>query len=270
MCKLISTLILICRLHTARNAQGISVRTQEIYLLVALSRYTDLLTVFYSLYNSIMKVVYIALHALVILLIRCNHQISSTYDQQQDNFNHWKFIVLPCAVLGSITFYFRGWEIRHFYDIQGLLWTFSILLESVAILPQLRLLRRYRVVENLTGNYVFFMGLHRIFYIGNWIYRAHHEEQYRHNLLLYSCAALQSLLYVDFIYCWVTSKIRGHELSYGGEGDVEYYDCDVSELRNYENSTSLIDNSDIRVRGKTESSGDKDTKASLSDIMPVV
>jgi hypothetical protein len=126
------------------------------------------------------------------------------------------------------------------------------------------------VVENLTGNYVFFMGLHRIFYIANWIYRAHHEEWFRHNLLVYSCAVLQSLLYVDFIYCWVTSKIRGHELSYGGEGDDEYYDCDVNELRNYENSTSLIDISDIRIRGKIESSADKDTEATFWNVMPVV
>ncbi len=77
---------------------------------------------------------------------------------------------------------------------------------------------------------------------------AHHKEQYCHYLLVYSCTALQSLLYIDSIDCWVTSKIRGHKLSYNGEGDIEYYDCDVSELQNYENSTLLIDNSDPNSR----------------------
>lgn len=50
-----------------------------------------------------------------------------------------------------------------------LLWTFSIYLEAVAILPQLIVLQRYSVVENLTGHYVFFLGAYRGLYILNWV-----------------------------------------------------------------------------------------------------
>ena len=39
-----------------------------------------------------------------------------------------------------------------------LLWTFSIYLEAVAILPQLVLLQRTQNIDNLTGNYVFLLG----------------------------------------------------------------------------------------------------------------
>lgn len=52
---------------------------------------------------------------------------------------------------------------------QQLLWTFSIYLEAVAILPQLIVLQRYSVVENLTGHYVFFLGAYRGLYILNWV-----------------------------------------------------------------------------------------------------
>lgn len=38
------------------------------------------------------------------------------------------------------------------------MWTFSIYLEAVAILPQLVLLQRTRNVDNLTGQYVFLLG----------------------------------------------------------------------------------------------------------------
>lgn len=49
------------------------------------------------------------------------------------------------------------------------LWTFSIYLEAVAILPQLIVLQRYREVENLTGHYIFFLGAYRALYILNWV-----------------------------------------------------------------------------------------------------
>ena len=38
------------------------------------------------------------------------------------------------------------------------LWTFSIYLEAVAILPQLVLVQRTQNIDNLTGNYVFLLG----------------------------------------------------------------------------------------------------------------
>jgi hypothetical protein len=79
-------------------------------------------------------------------------------------------------------------------------WTFSIMLESIAILPQLTVLRKYRLVENLTGKFMFFLGLYRFFYGLNWIVRAKTEMFFRHHPLVYLCGTLQMLLYVDFYY----------------------------------------------------------------------
>lgn len=38
------------------------------------------------------------------------------------------------------------------------LWTFSLYLEAVAILPQLVLLQRTQNIDNLTGNYILLLG----------------------------------------------------------------------------------------------------------------
>ena len=255
LCKLVAIIILFRRLRKSKNAQGISCRTQELYLLVSVTRYTDLLTTFYGFYNSFFKVFYIAAYSTTVCIIRRSEQISASYDRMQDNFPSWKCLVLPCAVLATLTHLIsgEGSGVDPLRNIQELLWMFSIYLESVAILPQLSLLRRYRVVENLTANYVFFMGLYRALYIANWVYRAYHQRGYRHHYVVYACGVLQTLLFVDFFYHWLVSKMRGGELRYGDEGDIEY-DCDVNEMRTCENSTALLENSDIRTRGS--SSGD--------------
>ena len=178
---------------------GVSLKTQELFLLVFVTRYLDLLTRFISLYNSVMKILYIGSTAAIVHMIRYREPYRSTYDKMQDSFR-LEFAIVPCAVLALITNLIRGFGIievrlnmsRHdmtyiqekkgssmmtdasicFSTIQ-LLWTFSIYLEAVAILPQLIVLQRYSSVENLTGHYIFFMGAYRGLYILNWVSDLH-------------------------------------------------------------------------------------------------
>jgi ER lumen protein retaining receptor len=182
------------------------VRTHELFLLVFVTRYLDLFTTFYSIYNSCMKILYICTTALVIYTIKIKEPIASTYDKAQDSFLHWKFAVAPAFVVSLITVLVQNGVAINPMD---LLWTFSIYLESIAILPQLIVLQRYREVENLTGNYVFFMGAYRFLYILNWVYRSYHEPYYQHHFVVYFCGVLQTLLYVDFFYYYVKSKAKG-------------------------------------------------------------
>ena len=220
LCKLVAIIVLFRRLRKSKNAQGISCRTQELFLLVSVTRYTDLLQTFYSLYNSFFKLFYIAAYSVMVCMIRRNEQISASYDRMQDNFPSWKCLVLPCAVLATLTHLIsgEGSGLDVFKNIQELLWMFSIYLESVAILPQLIVLQRFREVENLTGNYIFFMGAYRALYIVNWIYRAYYEPGYRHHYVVYFCGVLQTALYVDFFYYYIVSKRRGGRFSLPTQG----------------------------------------------------
>jgi len=210
MSHVFSIIVLLLRLRVVKNAAGISCRSHELFLMVFVTRYLDLFTTYYSLYNSCMKVLYIATTSLVIYTIRYKEPIASTYDRAQDSFLHWKFAVAPAGIVALITHLFQtSFKI----EVIDLLWTFSIYLESIAILPQLIVLQRYREVENLTGNYVFFMGSYRFLYILNWIYRSYHEKHYHHHFVVYFCGVLQTLLYADFFYYYVKSKAKGGKFS---------------------------------------------------------
>lgn len=261
-CHALSIIILLRRLITARNAQGISLRSEELRFLVFATRYTDLFTNYYSLYNSVMKMVYLSSSLGIIYAICYKRPICETYDKEQDTFPHVKFAIVPCGVLALLTYVLGGWHQFNpdSYYLQELLWMFSIYLEAVAILPQLVLLRRYRIVENLTGNYIMLRGLYRFLYIINWVYRAYYEPGYQHRYIVYACGVLQTALYIEFFYYWVISKKERRELSYGEEGDTEYYDCDVNELRNAENAAPLIDNNNLRMRVTVDAPDEEDVE----------
>lgn len=210
MSHVFSIIVLLLRLRVVKNAHGISVKTHELFLIVFVTRYLDLFTTFYSLYNSVMKILYIAATAMIIYTIRFTQPFKSSYDKAQDSFLHYKFAVVPCAIIALLTHLIQHKGIGKPID---LLWLFSIYLESISILPQLIVLQRYREVENLTGNYVFFMGAYRFLYILNWIYRSYHEALYQHHFVVYFCGVLQTLLYVDFFYYYIKSKAKGSKFT---------------------------------------------------------
>ena len=57
----------------------------------------------------------------------------------------------PCSCACMVGLQLTSWHGQ-------VLWTFSIYLEAVAIIPQLVLLQRTQNIDNLTGNYVFLLG----------------------------------------------------------------------------------------------------------------
>mmetsp|Transcript_16449 Transcript_16449/g.50369 ORF Transcript_16449/g.50369 Transcript_16449/m.50369 type:complete len:199 (-) Transcript_16449:474-1070(-) len=172
MSHVFSIIVLLLRLRVAKNANGISLKTQELFLIVFVSRYIDLFTRFYSLYNTFMKIAYICSTATIVYMIRKTEPLKSTYDKTQDSFKHLEFAVAPSFGLACV------WNLfgPHRFDIMEILWDFSIILESITIIPQLITLQRYREVENLTSDYIFFLGLYRGMYLLNWIYRSYYEH----------------------------------------------------------------------------------------------
>ena len=200
----ISIFILLLRLVAKRQANGISLKTQELFLVVFVCRYLDLFTTYYSLYNSVMKILYIVSTGYIVYMIRCKDTFRTSYDHSHDSFLHIKFGVVPMACLAVLTML-----VRQSFDIIEVLWTFSIYLEAIAIIPQLIVLQRFREVENLDGHYIFFLGAYRGLYILNWIYRSYYEQYYHHNWIVYIAGAIQTMLYADFFYYYIISKKTG-------------------------------------------------------------
>lgn len=181
------------------------------YLIVFLTRYLDLFTTFYSLYNSMMKVTYILCTASIIFIIRYSDSPSSssssttTTTNIEDSFQHWLYLLLPSIFIALIIRVVSG---DYFDDWTEYLWTFSIVLESVAMVPQLVMFKSSRSIKGNRNKDakeeilypIFLLGIYRALYIGNWIYRAHTERHYRHHYLVYICGIIQVFLYSQFFH----------------------------------------------------------------------
>eukprot|EP00403_Amphidinium_massartii_P014757 CAMPEP_0178415028 /NCGR_PEP_ID=MMETSP0689_2-20121128/23340_1 /TAXON_ID=160604 /ORGANISM="Amphidinium massartii, Strain CS-259" /LENGTH=119 /DNA_ID=CAMNT_0020036335 /DNA_START=257 /DNA_END=613 /DNA_ORIENTATION=- len=117
-----------------------------------------------------MKSLFIISTFYLVYIMRHQPPVATTYDREKDSFQYELFLLPPCAVLGFAT--------AHEWTIPEIMWTQSIWLESVAIIPQLQLLQRLRDVENLTSNFVGAMGAYRVLYIMNWVYRYLEDGHY--------------------------------------------------------------------------------------------
>ncbi|GFR53024.1 hypothetical protein Agub_g15716 [Astrephomene gubernaculifera] len=203
MTHLLSIIVLLLKINATRSCRGVSLKTQELYALVFVCRYLDLFTNFISMYNTVMKVIFLASTFTIIYWMRFHKVIRVTYDREQDTFRY-QFLVLPCAVLALV--------LNNEFTVMEVLWTFSIYLEAVAILPQLVLLQRTNNIDNLTGNYVFLLGSYRALYILNWIYRFLTEPNYRQYLVWVS-GIVQTIIYIDFFYYYIKSWRNNEKLS---------------------------------------------------------
>ncbi|XP_058095499.1 ER lumen protein-retaining receptor A-like [Magnolia sinica] len=202
MTHLLSILVLLLKIYATKSCSGISLKTQELYALVFIARYLDLLTDFISLYNTVMKVVFIASSVSIVWCMRVHHVVRRSYDRDQDTFRHY-FLIAGSFVLALL--------VHERFTLREIFWAFSIYLESVAILPQLVLLQRSRNVDNLTGQYVLFLGAYRALYILNWIYRYFTENHYI-RWITWVAGLLQTALYADFFYYYFISWKNNEKL----------------------------------------------------------
>jgi len=67
---LLSFVIIIYHIIKSKSCAGVSLKTQEIYLIVFCARYMDLFMYFISLYNTTMKIAFISSTVLIIYLMR--------------------------------------------------------------------------------------------------------------------------------------------------------------------------------------------------------
>jgi len=85
-----------------------------------------------------------------------------THDPAIDTFRV-DYLIGPCLIL-ALFFNYQ-------FTFVEVCWSFSIFLESVAILPQLSMLQRTGEAETITMYYLATLGMYRAFYIPNWIYK---------------------------------------------------------------------------------------------------
>lgn len=99
---LASILLLIYQMRATRSCSGISFKSQLLYAIVYCTRYLDLFFSFVSLYNTTMKLVFIAAQLYIIYLIRVKYR--PTNDMQIDTFR-LEYLVGGSALLSLIATY---------------------------------------------------------------------------------------------------------------------------------------------------------------------
>ncbi|CAL8301998.1 unnamed protein product [Merluccius merluccius] len=192
----VAILLLVLKIWRSRSCAGISGKSQVLFAVVFTSRYLDLFTVYISAYNTIMKVVFLSLSYATVYLIYVRFRSTST--SEQDTFRV-EFLLIPVVGLSFLENYaFTPLEI---------LWTFSIFLEAVAIMPQLFLITNTGEAESITTHYLFFLGLYRALYLANWVWR-YHTEGFFDQIAVVS-GVVQTFFYCDFFYLYITRVLRG-------------------------------------------------------------
>ena len=216
---LLAIVLLLMKIWKTRSCAGISGKSQILFLVVFVTRYLDLLTSFISLYNTVMKIFFIGSAAGTVYLMyhkfkvcrnliinvdfkfSCYSFIQATYDGNHDTFRI-EFLLGPCLLLGLI--------INHEFSVMEILWTFSIYLESVAILPQLFMVSKTGEAETITSHYLFALGSYRALYIFNWIWRYYYDGFFDIIAIIAGC--IQTILYCDFFYLYITKVLKGKKL----------------------------------------------------------
>merc|ERR1712178_426268 len=199
MLHVVSFCIILLRMLQLKTCSGLSLKTQILYAVVFTCRYLDLFTNFYSMYNTVLKIVFLSCTYYIIYLVLQDPQIKTTYDVDKKDSFKIQYLIVPSAILAFLTA--MDWSVLE------LLWTASIYLESVAILPQLFMLQPTGECEALNSHYIFTLGGYRALYLLNWVYRYFTEEGYYYQagvFIVWFSGAVQTLLYVDFFYYYAT------------------------------------------------------------------
>eukprot|EP00090_Calanus_glacialis_P046793 TRINITY_DN935_c0_g1_i1.p1 TRINITY_DN935_c0_g1~~TRINITY_DN935_c0_g1_i1.p1 ORF type:complete len:213 (-),score=38.65 TRINITY_DN935_c0_g1_i1:225-863(-) len=196
---LLAIIILLLKIWKTRSCAGISGKSQVLFLIVFVSRYLDLVTNFVSVYNTTMKMFFIASAAGTVYLMFI--KFKATYDGNHDTFRI-EFLLGPIAILALV--------LNHEFSVMEILWTFSIYLESVAILPQLFMVSKTGEAESITSHYLFALGSYRGLYILNWIFRYYGEGFY--DIIAIVAGCVQTILYCDFFYLYITKVLKGKKL----------------------------------------------------------
>jgi ER lumen protein retaining receptor len=141
-----------------------------------------------------MKIFFIGSTAFIIYLMRYRKPFCTTYDSLGDQFPHLT-VLLPSAFVCTLIVQ-TGWEPFDF------MWSYSLWLEALAFIPQIIMLNKIRIIENLTSHYVAMLGAYRLFYILNWVYRYQTE-----NFLCWTqvlAGVVQTALYANFFLRFMT------------------------------------------------------------------
>ncbi|XP_001604387.1 ER lumen protein-retaining receptor [Nasonia vitripennis] len=183
---MLTVLSLLLKIWCTQNCSGISAKSQFLLVLVYTTRYLDLYTTFISKYNTVMKVLYLVIGYCTLLSMYAFFR--KTYERKYDSFRI-ELLLIPCMVIAIL--------INYNLTAIEVLWTFSIHLEAVAMVPQFVFVSKARRIHKHVLYYVLSLATYKCLYIIHWVYRYYQEAHY--DKFSVAGGIIQFVLYVDFL-----------------------------------------------------------------------
>lgn len=136
------------------------------------------------------------------------------YARTREKEKAWKlatYILVFSAAAGPIlSVMYWIWYLKKSTNLSEIFWAFSIVLESLCVVPQLLLLRQTSVPTVIDSYYLVTLGSYRAFYILNWIWRSAHSDW--PDAISVVFGIVQTAFYIDFAWVYYTRqrvKLRG-------------------------------------------------------------
>lgn len=106
---LLSFVIILYKLLKQKNCKGVSLKTQEIYLVVFCCRYLDLFMYYINLYNTTMKIAFLSATSLIVFLMRFKKPI---YQVTTNKLIEFRLIIVRTMMSQYfIAFFSHFWQV---------------------------------------------------------------------------------------------------------------------------------------------------------------
>jgi len=208
---------LLIKVERAKSVAGISSKTVHLYAAVLFLRLGS--TCLYSGYlpvdssgDFLYQLLDIVSLFLVLQLIKCmDITYPKTYQDSEDTMEVSRMAI--CAIVFAICIH-GNLNDSFIFDS---MWTMSMNLDTVAMLPQLWMVTKLGEVESLTSHFVALLIASRACSFAFWFYGYKELRDDRHGrnsinvagLQLLAAHALQLLLSLDFLFYYVKARIKG-------------------------------------------------------------
>jgi hypothetical protein len=212
--------LLFAKVQKERSVAGISAKTLQLYVLVFVFRLT----------STCMRDGYLPLDrtgdwvfqaadgvSLVMALVVLRRVLVVNRDSYQEEYDTMPLLKMipPCITLAVAL---HGDLNNHFY--LDTVWTISMNLDTIAMLPQLWMLTKIGgVVEGLTSHFVAALAFSRACAFAFWFYGyaeiGPQDDETHVNFAGYqliTCHALQVLMSLDFLYYYLKARMKGERM----------------------------------------------------------
>lgn len=171
----LSFLVLLYKFLKTKSAAGVSGKMLTLYAISFYLQYNDFIIRSGSAYNFTVKMLTISMSFYFVYLIYI--PLKETYQKEFD-ICRMDLLLAPCALLAFV--------LNKGFTPYGIIYSFGVYLEAIAILPQLLLMTEAGKSETYIIPYILLMGFNNAFYTANLIYISSVDEYFQGLIPLYS------------------------------------------------------------------------------------